>query len=73
MRELVPFLQLALCVWSLQHVTKADDATNAIDSDYLHLYTAPSSIGVGLGVFARSDIPEGSILCEYRGEEISLL
>ena len=41
----------------------------AIETDYLHLYTAPSSLGggVGLGVFARTSIAEGDILCEYRG------
>lgn len=40
------------------------------DTDYLALYTAPTSLPVkeiGLGVFAKFDIPRGEILCEYRG------
>lgn len=45
----------------------------AIDTDYLYLYTNKSSIpldGVGYGVFALKDIPEGEIVCEYRGAAI---
>lgn len=40
-----------------------------LDSDFLLLRTAPSSlpVPVGEGVFAKQDIPEGTILCEYRG------
>ena len=43
--------------------------SNAVESDYLQLYTASSSMGenIGLGVFANTDIPADTILCEYRG------
>ena len=40
-----------------------------IDSDEINLFTGPSLLpaGVGMGVFAKYDIPEGTILCEYQG------
>jgi len=40
-----------------------------INSELLLLYAAPSTLGgdVGRGLFARVDIPAGTILCEYRG------
>mgnify|MGYP003385309638 CR=1 FL=1 len=40
-----------------------------LKSDYLLVYPAVSSLGeaVGHGLFARSDTPAGTILCEYRG------
>jgi hypothetical protein len=43
-----------------------------VDSDYLFLYMAQSTIpiDVGLGVFAKVDIPAGEIICEYRGPMI---
>lgn len=42
----------------------------AIDSDYLYLYSAPSTLpleGVGMGIFALYNIPAKTILCEHRG------
>ena len=47
-------------------------ALPATDSDYLYLYMTKSSIpiDVGLGVFAKVDIPAGEIICEYRGPMI---
>jgi hypothetical protein len=41
------------------------------DSDYSFLYMAPSTLpvpGIGTGVFAKLDIPEGETICEYRGQ-----
>lgn len=49
---------------------EAGEEVQAIDSDYLTLYTSKSTIPidhVGNGVFASVDIPAGEILCEYRG------
>lgn len=44
----------------------------AIDSDYLVLYTQKTTLPIpgGLGVFVKQDIPSGEILCEYRGHVI---
>ncbi len=43
----------------------------ATDSDYLNLFidktTLPGADIIGNGVFAKNDIPVGSIICEYRG------
>jgi hypothetical protein len=42
----------------------------AVDSDFLFLYVAPTSLpyaGGGVGVFAKVAIPKGEILCEHRG------
>ena len=41
------------------------------DSDYCFLFMAQSTLpvpGIGVGVFAKLDIPEGEIICEYRGQ-----
>ena len=43
------------------------------ESDYLVLYTNTSTLplkSVGIGVFAKYDIPENEIICEYRGVAI---
>ena len=47
----------------------SDGVLDAFDSDYLYLYMTKSTIplDVGLGVFAKVDIPAGEIICEYRG------
>ena len=40
-------------------------------SEYISLYKAPSLLpvpNIGLGLFAKFDIPVGTIICEYRGE-----
>jgi hypothetical protein len=44
----------------------------SIGSDDLLVYAAPSSLGevVGLGLFAKSNIPKDMIICEYRGNAI---
>ena len=50
------------------------DLIPALDSDYLYLYTAPSTLpipNIGVGVFARYNIPPNTILCEYRGPVIA--
>ena len=46
----------------------------AVDSDYFMLYTNRSGLNdalvdqdVGMGVFAKIDIPKNMIICEYRG------
>lgn len=43
-----------------------------VDSDYLFLYQAKSTIpdDVGFGVFAKMDIPPGEVICELRGPAI---
>jgi hypothetical protein len=40
-----------------------------LDSDEMNLFTAPSLLpgGIGMGIFAKYDIPPDTILCEYRG------
>lgn len=50
-------------------VVPSSSSGAAIESDLLLVYPAPSSLGehVGKGLFARTDIPIGTILCEYRG------
>lgn len=43
---------------------------DGIHSDYLFLYTAPTTLPIweaGVGVFAKIDIPANEIICEYRG------
>jgi hypothetical protein len=53
----------------------ATDVVDAIESDYLLLYKAESSLpieGIGHGVFAKSTIPANSIICEIRGPIISV-
>lgn len=45
----------------------------AVDSDYLFLEVKPSLLpvpDVGVGVFAKSDIPAGEIICEFRGPTV---
>ena len=46
-----------------------DNTISGINSDYYRVYTDTSSLGraVGNGVFAKSDIPANTIICEYRG------
>ena len=47
----------------------------AVDSDYLSIYTSQSTIpveGGGYGVFAKRYIPERVVICEYRGPIIDL-
>ena len=43
----------------------------AVDSDYLVIETKPTSLPhadeIGLGVFAKYNIPANEIICEYRG------
>jgi hypothetical protein len=40
----------------------------AADSDYFLLELKPSIIpNAGLGVFAKADLPQGIIICKYRG------
>ena len=45
-----------------------------LNSDTLLLYTKKSSLprNIGDGVFARKDIPVGSIVCEYRGNIVAM-
>jgi hypothetical protein len=49
------------------------ESIDAIDSDFLFLYTNTSSLpGIGgRGVFAKYDIPPDEIICEYRGPAVS--
>lgn len=47
---------------------------SAINSDYFYLSIKNSTLpidGVGLGVFAKANIPKGKIICEQRGPIIS--
>lgn len=64
----------AICLFHLAH-----SSFPAIDSDFLVLYTAPSTIKlpddnfvVGDGVFARVDILKDEIICEYRGPIVDM-
>jgi hypothetical protein len=46
------------------------NAANAVDSDYFLLYRQNSTLpieNIGSGVFAKYNIPAGSIICEFRG------
>ena len=49
------------------------DKIDAIDSDYIFLYVAKSSLPTeyaGNGVWAKFDLPANELLCEYRGPAI---
>ena len=49
------------------------DTIEAIDSDYIFLYIAKSSLPTeyaGNGVWAKFDLPANELLCEYRGPAI---
>ena len=51
-----------------------NDDIAAVDSDYLMLYRAASTLpvlNIGYGVFAKSDISKDSLICEYRGPVIA--
>lgn len=53
-------------------LTEADEII-AVDSDFLFMEIKKSSLpiqSVGMGVFAKTDIPANEILCEYRGNVI---
>jgi hypothetical protein len=54
----------------LQSAESGASSIHAVDSDFLFLLAAPSTLGLGagLGVFARHDIQRGDIICECRGE-----
>lgn len=76
---LVFSFSILLCLWRDSSADSGfppptENLIPAIDSDYLYLYTAPSTLpieGIGMGVFARYAIPAGTILCEYRGPIIA--
>jgi hypothetical protein len=62
------YLVVALLLAAIQFSTSVN--IEAVDSDYLFLYVARTSLpyeGGGMGVFAKHTIPQGEILCEHRG------
>jgi hypothetical protein len=67
--EMLSMMQIVLAiVCSILPVREA--AVNGVDSDLLMLYIDQTSlpyVSIGKGVFAKYDIPEDEILCEYRG------
>ena len=69
-----------VCVFTEENIAEMDttgesnekDKTlDATDSDYLFIETRDTSLPhadkIGLGVFAKYDIPKDEIICEYRG------
>lgn len=45
---------------------------SAKSSEYISLYEAPSLLpvaNIGVGLFAKYDIPAGTMICEYRGDK----
>ena len=67
----VPII-ISLVLQSLWHQVDGQGSPTdivAIDSDYLLLREASSTLPfpAGNGVFAKQDIPAGTIVCEYRG------
>ena len=69
------FLVLLIYFWRTcsSNPQDASGLIPAIDSDYLYLYSAPSTLpfeGVGMGIFALYTIPAETILCEHRGPVI---
>lgn len=67
-------LFLAIVTITVVSLTTAQDAIEAIHSDFLTLYTANTSLPfpMGIGVFTRFDTPANELLCEYRGPAIGV-
>ena len=70
------------CIWSIinsdssliQEKNVEPDEINAVDSDYFLIVNGPSTLpvnNIGSGVFAKVNIPNGGIICEYRGPIIA--
>lgn len=64
----------AMCLHlSMGYEETAEDKILAVDSDFLYMEIKKSTLpfqSVGMGVFAKIDIPANEILCEYRGAVI---
>lgn len=64
---------VALAVETTSSETADDGRIPAVDSDFLYMEMKKSTLpfdSVGMGVFAKINIPANEILCEYRGAVI---
>lgn len=74
-RYATSLLVMALCSLSIFiEGGKVVKTKKELHSDTLLLYIKKSSLprNIGEGVFARKDIPAGSIVCEYRGNVVPM-